>query len=98
MDFKLEDIQTKLLTASGLITDRPAWVFSIIAEDYDSTTALITIYSGRSTGGEAKLALSAGYYSDGDIIFNMPVFFKDGIYVDFTSNGHSCFVQYIPLY
>jgi len=98
MEFNKEDIQTKLLTASGLITDRPAWVFSTVAEDYESTSSVIVLYSGRGTNGEIKFYLAPTKYNSDVMVFNSPVFFKDGIYADFAANGHSIFVQYLPVY
>ena len=98
MEFNIKDIQTKRLTASGLITGRPAWLFSIIGTDYNSVYSVIAIYNGRSTSGNIILDLSGSQYGSDIIIFNMPVFFPDGIYCEFVTNGYSVFSQLIPLY
>lgn len=94
----LDDIKTKRITASGLICDRPCWVYSMIGNDYDSASSLMNVHNGRDTGGEIKLDLSGTTYGSDIVVFNIPVYFSKGVYVNFASNGYSCFAQFIPEY
>jgi len=94
----IEDIQTRRITSSGLICDRPCWVFSLIGNDYSNTYSLMNVHNGRSTAGTIILDLAGNSNGSDIVVFNQPVYFTKGVYVEFSSNGYSCFVQFVPEY
>ena len=97
-EFTKEDMQTKRLTGSGIVTTRPAWLYTIIGNSYGDSSSLINVYSGRDTSGKVLLDLSGSQYGSDIVVFNIPIFFEDGIYCDFATNGYSVFTQFIPVY
>lgn len=94
----IEDIQTKRLTASGIICPKGCWVYSLIGNDYDSDNSLMNVHNSHDTTGEIKLDLAGSKYGSDIVIFNIPVYFSKGIYVKFDTNGYSCFAQFVPEY
>lgn len=98
MEPNIDDIKTERITASGLLCDRPCWLYSLIGNDYANTESLMNVYNGRDTGGIIVLDLSGSKYGSDIVIFNIPVYFPKGVYVNFTTNGYSCFAQFIPEY
>jgi len=98
MEFTKEDMRTKRLTASGIIVDRPAWLYAIIGNSYTDASSLMKIYNGRNTSGTVILDLSGSQYGSDIVVFNVPLLFKDGIYAEFVTAGFSVFAQFIPFY
>ena len=96
--FNKEDIVTNRLTASGVLSLKPCWLFTIMGNAYADASSLIRLYNGRSTSGNVMLDLSGSQYGSDIVIFNTPLFFKDGMYADFYSNGYSIFAQFLPIY
>lgn len=98
MSPKIEDIQTRRITASGLICDRPCWVFCLIGNDYVNSFSLMHVRGGRSVTAGIILDLAGAATGSDIVVFNQPVYFPKGVYVEFSSNGYSCFVQFVPEY
>ncbi len=96
--FSKEDIVTKHLLASGVLSEKPCWLFAAIANAYGDTSSLIRIYNGRGTDGKVIMDLSGSQYSSDIVVFNTPLYFKDGMYAEFSTAGYSIFVQFLPDY
>lgn len=96
--FNKEDIKTTRLTASGILSDKPCWLFAIVGNSYATTSSLIRIYDGRSTSGKNIMDLSGSQYGSDIVVLNSPIFFKDGIYAEFATAGYSVFCQFLPTY
>lgn len=92
-----KDTSTERVTASGLVSDEPCFLYSIAGIGIGDTTNVYTIYDGHNTSGEAKMRLVAGSYAADFRLFSIPIFFTRGIYVDFTTNGSEVVAQILQL-
>lgn len=82
------------VTASGIVSESPCLVSSICGLGIASTTNLYTIYDGTGTGGKVKMRLVAVAYDSDFRLYVPPLFFANGIYVDFTTNGSEVTVHF----
>jgi len=98
MEINYEDLKTKRLTASGIVIDHAAWLYSIIGNSYADSSSLIYIRNGQDTSGNIILDLSGSQFGSDIIVFNCPVYFNRGIYAEFSTAGYSVFAQFILEY
>jgi len=91
-------IKTHLLTATGLITDRPCWLYSLVLVDNATTYSVFTIYDGLATTGKVIMAVSVPKYDTIVISLKSPIRCQKGLYIGFTTNGYRAFAQFRPDY
>jgi len=96
--FDIMKIQTAFVLASGLITDKPCWLFSVICTESSTTPKSLYLRDGLVDGTPIILMLPAVVYGNGVAIFNYPVRFKNGLYLVFDSGLETAFVQFLPDY
>jgi len=84
----------KTLTATGLITDRACLIRSICGLGITDATNVFGVYNGFNTNGDPKFRLTALGYTADFRSFPDPLYFPNGCYIDFTTNGAECFVQF----
>lgn len=92
------DIQTDYLTASGLITDKPCWVYCMIPVASDDAYSLFYVRDGELVTSSIRFGISLIKYDSIPLVFGVPVRFKKGLYIEFSANGEGFFVQYKPDY
>jgi hypothetical protein len=90
-------IRTPRQTATGAISKKPGFLYSICGIGIAETSNVYTIYDGHSTAGEVKMRLVAGSYDSDFRLFACPMYFTQGLYVEFTTNGEEVTVQYLEL-
>lgn len=83
--------------ASGVVSEKPCFVYSICGIGIADATNVYTIHDGHSTTGKAIMRLVSVAYSADFRLFATPLFFAHGIYVDFTTNGSEVTLQYLEL-
>ena len=87
-------VRADRLTASGVFISKACFVFSVHGYGTGSTPILFDIYDGRDTSGRHIFTLSALQYFPDHISFAQPLFFANGIYVEFNSNATAITIQY----
>lgn len=90
------DIKTKLLTASGLVTDKPCWVYAAIVTGDANPYTRTSLRDGELATDVIILFLSCLSFLTKPIILDEPVRFKNGLYCKFDVGGGYLFVQYKP--
>lgn len=85
------------VTASGRVSERPCFVYSICGIGLAQASNVYTIYDGHSTAGKAMFRLVAGQYAADFRLFASPLYFANGLYVDFTTNGEEACIQFLEL-
>lgn len=90
-------IALERLVASGIISRKPCLVYSICGVGIASATNVFTIHDGQSTDGKVKMTLCTVAYNSDFRLFASPLYFGQGVYVDFTTNGSEVTVQLMQL-
>ena len=98
MEFKKEDMQTVRITASGILVPKPCWLFCIIGNSYADANSSIEIHDGLDTTGRKFMDLSGSKYGSDILVFGVPLYFANGIYANFHTNGYSVFAQFLLEY
>lgn len=91
---KLMDQQTKRLTTSGLVFRKPCVIFSICCIGTGASTNVFKLYNGFSTADRQVMTLGGIQYVPDFRNYSMPLFMSKGVYIDFTTNGTECLVQF----
>jgi len=81
-------------TASGVVSKSPCFVSTVSGLGLAQASNVYTIYDGHNTEGKVKMRLAAGQYSSDFRLFVPAMYFAKGVYVDFTTNGEECVVQF----
>ena len=84
-------------TVSGVVSEKPCFVYSICGIGIAETSNVYTIYDGQTTAGKVMMRLVADSYSADFRLYASPLYFAKGIYVDFTTNGEEVSIQYLEL-
>lgn len=90
-------IAKRRMTADGVVSESPAFIFSVIIASDGGGEADADLYDGHSASGEKVLDLYCADEVMAGLRFNPPMFFNRGIYVDIGTNCESVVVQYLPL-
>lgn len=85
------------LTKSGVLSERPCTINSICAIGLAETSNVYTVYDGHDTTGKLKFRMVAGSYTPDFRLYCPPLYFDNGIYVEFTTNGEEICFQYLQL-
>ena len=88
------EVTDKLLTASGIITEKPCYVHAIIATASNAAYSEFAFRNGETASDPSKLNITKPQYETAVIVFRKPVRFEKGLYVQFVTAGSYCFVQY----
>lgn len=88
---ELSDI---LITGSGIISERPIWVYAIIVVASNAAYSEFAFRNGETAADTSKLNVTAPQYHTVPIIFRRPVRFSKGLYIQFVTAGSYVFVQY----
>lgn len=84
----------KLLTASGIVTEKPCYVYAIIATASNAAYSEFAFRNGETVGDTSRLNITKPQYETAVIVFRKPMRFDKGLYVQFVTAGSYCFVQY----
>lgn len=90
-------INTRRVTVSGLVTEKPCLVYSICGIGLAQASNVYGVHDGYSTSGEIEFRLVAGSYSADYRLFASPWYFAHGLYVDFTTNGEEVAIQFLEV-
>lgn len=90
-------ISTPRATATGLVSSKPGFLYSICGIGLAETDNTYTVYDGHSTAGTIKMRLVAGAYASDFRLFACPMYFAQGIYIEFTTHGEEVTMQYLEL-
>ena len=90
-------VKSEKLGASGIFTKSPCLVYSIAGVGVAAATNVFTVYNGTNTSGENKFRLVTVAYNSDFRLFASPLFFPQGLYVEFTTNGDEVFAQYMDV-
>lgn len=93
MDFD-KDIKTECFDSTVVVCDKPCWLFSIIGISAQSTSKVLTVRDGVLLAAPVKMILYCSLYNNPVIIFNYPVYFKNGLYLQFATTMAVAIVQY----
>lgn len=88
------DIKTDLCTASKLVCDKPCWLYSIIFTAGSSNQNIYIVRDGFSIADKAKINKDIYKYNTVPVVFQYPMRFNKGLYIEFNTNGYRVFVQY----
>jgi hypothetical protein len=91
-----KSIRVECFTVSAIVCREPCWLFSIIGCSSQTTSAILTVRDGILAVALAKMLLYCSCYSNPVVVFNQPVYFKNGLYLDFGSGVSAVTVQYKP--
>ena len=86
--------KTGRLAASGLLTDRACYIFAMCGIGIDAAANVFNVYDGFNTSDRQIMTLGGIQYQPDFRSFSTPLFFAKGVYIDFTTNGSSFFIQY----
>lgn len=94
--------QDKLITLdrivkSAVISEKPCLVNTICGIGLAETSNVYRVYDGHDSTGKFKFTLVAGSYTPDFRLFAPPLYFANGIYVEFTTNGEEVCCQYLQL-
>jgi hypothetical protein len=87
-------IKLEYFTASGIVTDKPCWLMGIIVGVTDVTSGYLVLRDGSLSTAPIKSTLYGNYSGEPVVILNTPIFFKNGLYIEFASNITNVSVQY----
>lgn len=90
-------IQLGRVTASGILSNKPCLIYSICGIGLAETDNTYSIYDGSSSEGKLKMRMVAGAYAADFRLYAVPLFFSQGIYIDFTTHGEEIFAQILEL-
>jgi len=86
--------KTSRLVASGSVTDRACYIFVMCGMGISAATNVFNLYDGFGTSDRQVMTLGGIQYQPDFRSFSTPLFFAKGVYIDFTTNGTSFFIQY----
>jgi len=84
-------------TASGIVSSKPCFVYSICGIGLAEASNVYTIHDGHNAEGKVIMRLVAGSYASDFRLYASPLYFSKGIYVAFTTNGEEVSIQYLEL-
>ena len=82
------------LVVSGLVTGRACYVFALCGIGVTAATNVFGVYDGFSTSDRQIMILAGIGHTPDFRSFPTPLFFAKGVYIDFSTNGTSFFIQY----
>lgn len=85
------------ITASAQVSENPCLINSICGIGLAETSNVYTVYDGHGTTGKIKFRLVAGSYAPDFRLFAPPIYFANGIYIEFTTNGEEVSFQFMQL-
>lgn len=88
------DIKFELFSGNVVVCDKPCLVYAIIAESNESAGKSLTIRDGVDDKALMKLVLYGSIYAESIIIFQEPIKFKKGLYLEFQTGMDYAMVQY----
>ncbi|MHA2265232.1 MAG: hypothetical protein ACXAEN_22790 [Candidatus Thorarchaeota archaeon] len=89
-----QDIRTERTTGNQVVSNTPSLLFSIIICSDSNGAATATIYDGSSTAANQKIDVAVIDDDMRDLVFNPPMYFSRGIYVEHGSNITSIVIRY----
>lgn len=89
-----KSILTKDLIISGLICDKPCWLYSLSVSEVSAAYGQFVFYDNNAASGKVRLRIYVAQYRTIPIVFNHPIRFKRGLYLNFATSGDYAFVQY----
>lgn len=78
--------ETKIITTSGLISNQPLWLASIVQSLDSSNYGNTLFYNGVDTSSEIKLVVPFALHVTNTVVFNIPMFFSKGLYINMNAN------------
>lgn len=98
MEYKEEDIKVITADASKLITPKPCWLFLINWGLTQGAENRYKLYNGRGTDGELFFDVQAGKTGSFTVVGIIPIFFSQGLYCEFVTNGNFTTFQVLEEY
>lgn len=90
-------IHSQRCAVDTAVTDSPALVYSLTLCSDGGGIADAVVYDGSSAKGDRKIDLRVIDDDMRPLMFNPPLYFARGIFVDVGSNVDSVLVQYLPI-
>lgn len=87
MDYKEEDIRIVTALTSKIISSKPCWVFVGILGITDGVQNRYKLYNSRDTSGDLYFDLEVGKVRSFTLTGCIPIYFSQGLYLQFVSNG-----------
>ncbi|KKN25077.1 hypothetical protein LCGC14_0888600 [marine sediment metagenome] len=97
MDYD-KDIKIGYFVASVVLSTNPCWLFSLVVMSQQTTAKVLTVRNGDNTSAPIILKVYASLYDNPVIVFNQPIYFNKGLYLEFGTNIAAVTVQYKPEY
>lgn len=85
------------ITASKQVSEKPCLVHSICGIGLAESSNVYSVYDGHDTSGKFMFRLVAGSYAPDFRLYCPALYFANGIYIEFTTNGEEVSVQYLQL-
>jgi hypothetical protein len=91
-----EDIRVseKYSEASGIISQRPCWLWSVVLYGAAANANNIKLYDGQDTSGSLELHIGAAQYTTTSVVYFKPKWFSKGIYMEEVAGTCSVAFQY----
>lgn len=88
------EVMDKLLTAGGIVSERPCYVYAIIAVASNAAYSEWAFRDGETAADTSRLNVTMPQYQTIPIVFRKPIRFDKGLYVQFVTAGSYVFIQY----
>lgn len=82
------------VSASGVVCQKPCWLYSVTLSGYASGSNVIQLYDAQAAVGDARLGLRAAQYTSTPVIFNQPMLFNKGLWVEIAAGTCNVCGQY----
>lgn len=88
------DIRLDCFTSTVVVCSTPCWLYAIIGVSSATTAKILTVRDGVLAAALARLILYCSVYNNPIAIFEAPIYFKNGLYLDFGLNVDAAMVQW----
>ncbi|GAI35041.1 unnamed protein product [marine sediment metagenome] len=92
------DIKCEYFSGSCVVSKKPCWIYSIIATEVTTAVKAVTLRNGRLVTSPIKLKGQSSAYDAFIAIFQVPIYFSNGLYLQFEVGLDSVTLQYKPEY
>jgi hypothetical protein len=75
-------VSERYTEASGIISQRPCWLWSVVLYGAAANANNIKLYDGQDTTGSLELQIGAAQYTSTPVIYHKPKWFSKGIYIE----------------
>jgi hypothetical protein len=93
-EFMDADIQDTLITDDAIITRGQSELCEVTLFAGTADPGKVVVYDGIGTAGTKRFEASSGAKASRQFLFDPPLRFQNGIYLDLTVTAGSCFVRY----